>query len=210
MTAATTKTILLSPIQLPQDLQLFLSCLHQVAVAQISQWHDSLQATVLFLPEVWEAAATTTATTEPTTTIHNKTILPSPRQVTNLQQQKRRTERKETKAVIHHPAAQVTVKVKIWFGWMEKRKLKCPKNNWRRMEVPALDGLFVLSAQRRTRPRLWQNHIILHGLLFLSRGELYFPGQAPSAIHKMAKNPNVSLWFTSVILCGFLALEPNH
>jgi len=28
-----------------QDLQLFLSCLHQVAVAQISQWHDSLQAT---------------------------------------------------------------------------------------------------------------------------------------------------------------------
>jgi len=29
-----------------QDLQLFLSCLHQVAVAQISQWHDSLQATL--------------------------------------------------------------------------------------------------------------------------------------------------------------------
>jgi len=28
-----------------QDLQLFLSCLHQVAIAQISQWHDSLQAT---------------------------------------------------------------------------------------------------------------------------------------------------------------------
>jgi len=33
------------PIPTTQDLQLFLSCLHQVAVAQITQWHDSLQAT---------------------------------------------------------------------------------------------------------------------------------------------------------------------